>query len=474
MEEPVEEPVEDEGFCFDDENTFAVEKITQKCILDGVPHYWIKWWGFPESYNSWEPKKNVSAYALKVYEAEKKKAAASSRPMTAAEALATAKAEGLELPRGASWGSSGYRYVLSERNRRRAFRAEIGGGKGHGHRIKFGCFHTAEEAALVVARFLKSQNPPHGVMSKAIKKRSAGVQRAVQRAVRKREARKREAAEREATKDAAETAAEKLAIEAAEAEGLTLLQSDNSTGFKGVWYEPATKRRSGRYRAQVYIPVKGNFGEHSRCDVRLGAFDSAATAALAIARYKQSAEYAEVTAPPNPPTPHVSRAARKRATKKRNREKFIENRRVRTARKKAWAAAAKVEEARRVAEAGELARVGAAEAIKAAEAEGLTLLEADDNRSGFKGVSFSEKGRKYMAQVWIPANENRGGYAVALGRFDAAEMAALAIARYKQSEEYAEAMASTTRRASQESALPEGDVAQILLQIHGREHTEAA
>ena len=154
-------------------------------------------------------------------------------------------------------------------------------------------------------------------------------------------------------------------------------------------------------------------------------------------------------------------------------EKFIENRRVQTARKKAKKAAAKEEEARRVAEAAELARVGAAEAIEAAEAEGLTLLRAD-NSSGFTYVYFNQRARNYTARLRIPANEDRNGYEKKLGQFDAPEMAALAVARYMQSEEYAEATAPATPRASQKSAPPDDDVAQILLRLHGREHTEAA
>ena len=64
------------------------------------------------------------------------------------------------------------------------------------------------------------------------------------------------------------------------------------------------------------------------------------------------------------------------------------------------------------------------EAVRQAEAEGLTLLEAD-NTAGYKGVGFNSSGtaKPYQAQV------QRGGKQVSLGYFVTAEEAALIIAR---------------------------------------------
>ena len=67
----------------------------------------------------------------------------------------------------------------------------------------------------------------------------------------------------------------------------------------------------------------------------------------------------------------------------------------------------------------------AEEAVRQAEAEGLTLLKAD-NISGFKGVGFtsgSKKAKPYQAKV------QRGGMTVYLGCFATAEEAALTFAR---------------------------------------------
>ena len=64
------------------------------------------------------------------------------------------------------------------------------------------------------------------------------------------------------------------------------------------------------------------------------------------------------------------------------------------------------------------------EAVRQAEAEGLTLLEAD-NTAGFKGVAFnsSRKAKPYKTRV------PRGGKSVSLGHFATAEEAALCYAR---------------------------------------------
>ena len=66
----------------------------------------------------------------------------------------------------------------------------------------------------------------------------------------------------------------------------------------------------------------------------------------------------------------------------------------------------------------------AEEAVRQAEAEGLTLLTADNN-TGFKGVVVDSrnKGKPYQAQV------QRKGKRVFLGSFATAEEAALCIAR---------------------------------------------
>ena len=78
---------------------------------------------------------------------------------------------------------------------------------------------------------------------------------------------------------------------AAEAEGLTLLRgrSDNSTGFKGVSYDPTWASKP--FKAQL---------KHGGRDHYLGNFATAEEAALAVARFLGPEGAA---AAPTPPTP---------------------------------------------------------------------------------------------------------------------------------------------------------------------------
>ena len=76
-----------------------------------------------------------------------------------------------------------------------------------------------------------------------------------------------------------------------------------------------------------------------------------------------------------------------------------------------------------------------------AEAEGLTLLEAD-NKTGYFGVSHRPYPKPFQAQVW------RGGKVVSLGSFATAEEAALCIARSPEGQAAAAERAAAERAAS--------------------------
>ena len=151
--------------------------------------------------------------------------------MTAAEAVAQAEAEGLTLAR--SDNQSGFRKVVVDtRNRARPYEASV---QRDGKNFHLGCFATAEEAALHVARTPEAQAaaalPPPTTAAEAVAK--------------------------------------------AEAEGLTLVRSDNQAGFCGVTVTTDTGNRAKPYGARVWRDSK---------HVHLGCFATAEEAALHVAR----------------------------------------------------------------------------------------------------------------------------------------------------------------------------------------------
>ena len=87
-------------------------------------------------------------------------------------------------------------------------------------------------------------------------------------------------------------------------------------------------------------------------------------------------------------------------------------------------------------------RVGGLRCGLQAEAEGLTLLKAD-NKAGYYGVHLHYPGqpKPYEAQVW------RGGKTVHLGSFATAEEAALCVARSPEGRAAAAAQAAAERAA---------------------------
>ena len=146
----------------------------------------------------------------------------------------------------------------------------------------------------------------------------------------------------------------------AQAEGLTLLVADTKAGYYGVSLDKRGQHKP--YNAQVKRGGK---------DVHLGSFATAEEAALCIARSPEGQEAAKRAAAAPPPAPPLT----------------------------------------------------SEEARQQAEAEGLTLLKAD-NKTGYFGVNHRPgRPKPYTAQV------TRGGTMVHLGSFATAEEAALCIAR---------------------------------------------
>ena len=161
-------------------------------------------------------------------------------PMAPEETHAAAAAEGLTLLRADN--TAGFLNVTRARiHESKPFVAEVSRGV---RRHYLGCFATAEEAALAVARFLG----PEGVVAVL----------AVNAA--------------KALEPAPMTAAEANAL--AGAEGLALLRAENSTGFKGVGRQHSASK-----------PFMASVMKRGNSKTYLGSFATAEEAALAVARF---------------------------------------------------------------------------------------------------------------------------------------------------------------------------------------------
>ena len=101
------------------------------------------------------------------------------------------------------------------------------------------------------------------------------------------------------------------------------------------------------------------------------------------------------------------------------------------------------------ASAAERPPMTAEKVVRQAEAEGLTLVKAD-NISGYTGVSFE---RNYRAKPYQAKVQCRGGTQVVLGYFATAEEAALSIARTAEGRVAASAAAAPPRARSRKRPL---------------------
>jgi len=217
-----------------------------------------------------------------------------------------------------STGFFGVRLPLAKPGQPKPYQARVQRG---GTKVSLGMFATAEEAALCVAR------SPEG--------RAAAAERAA----------------------AAVPLTSEEARQQAQAEKLTLLVAENTTGYFGVHHRPGHPKP---YQAQVWRGGK---------KVSLGYFATAEEAALCVAR-----------------SPEGRAVAAERAAA--------------------------------------VVPLTSEEAQQQAQAEKLTLVMAE-NSTGYFGVTLDKPGRPkpYQARV------RRGGKLVHLGRFATAEEAALCVAR---------------------------------------------
>eukprot|EP00964_Phaeocystis_antarctica_P041869 scaffold23973_cov45-Phaeocystis_antarctica.AAC.2 len=172
--------------------------------------------------------------------------------MTSEEVRQQVQAEGLTLP--VAGNTTGYFGVhLDKPGKAKPYKAQVRRG---GEQVYLGSFATAEEAALCIAR------TPEGRAAVAAQKAAA-----------------------EAPPLTSEEARQQ-----AQAEGLTLLRADNTTGYLGVRHE--CKSKTNPYRTQVWRGGKKLY---------LGCFATAEEAALCIARSPEGREAAERVASAPPP-----------------------------------------------------------------------------------------------------------------------------------------------------------------------------
>jgi hypothetical protein len=309
-----------------------------------------------------------------------------------------------------------------------------------GNQVSLGMFATAEEAALCVARSPEGQ-----------------------------EAAKRAAA---AVAAAAPLTSEEVRLQA-QAEGLTLTKADNMTGYFGVHHMPG--------RPKPYLAKVSRGGNQ----VRLGSFATTEEAALCVARSPEGQGAAKRAAAPPPAPPLTSEEARQQALAEGLTLLKADNKtgyfgvHYKHGRPKPYLAQVKrggkdvhlgtfatAEEAAlcvaRSLEGREAAKRAAApppappltseEARQQAQAEGLTLLKAD-NKTGYFGVYLNKPShpKPYEAQV------KRGGNTVHLGSFATAEEAALCIARTPEGREAAQ-RAAASEGQGRAPAMPTGPV----------------
>lgn len=271
-------------------------------------------------------------------------------------ALQQAEAEGLTLVR--SYGSTGFKGVTysDKHGKLKPYTAQT---FRLGQTVRLGAFATAEEAALCYAR------TPEG----------------------------RAAAAKAPPPPSPPLTAEE-ALRQAEAEGLTLWQSENSV--TGYWCVTPSGTIKTPYEAQLYICGK---------KVRLGCFVTAEEAALAVAR-SPLGQVAAFT------------SSRPTASPRPERTEML------------------------------CAPLTAEAAACEAEAEGLTLLKSASSNSGYWNVHFKAdcSSRHYTALV-----RRDKGKVVHLGSFATPEEAALAVARTPEGQAAAAAAAAArlSRKRSQ-------------------------
>ena len=365
-------------------------------------------------------------------------------PLTNEEAMQQAQAEGLTLV--VAENTAGYYCVVKGKSKANPFRAVVWRG---GKDVHLGGFATAEEAALCVAR------TPEG-------------QAAAARAA--------------AAPPPARSLTSEEALQQAQAEGITLHVADNTTGYFSVYLTKPGKIKP--YKAEVSYGGKDGY---------LGYFATAEEAALHVARSpegqaameraavqlvpltsKEALQQAEaegitlrvadnktgyygVGQLPSRPKPYKAGVICD-AGKKRHLGCFA------TVEEAAlWIA--RSPEAKAAAERAESAApLTSEEARQQAQAEGLTLVPAD-NKAGYYGVCIDKPDKPKPYRVTVRRSGNCSKF-VHMGSFATAEEAALCVARSPEGQAAAKRAAAAPPLTSKE-ALQQAQAEGLMLRVAG-------
>eukprot|EP00964_Phaeocystis_antarctica_P012568 scaffold6934_cov66-Phaeocystis_antarctica.AAC.5 len=358
--------------------------------------------------------------------------AAAAPPLTSEEARQQAQAEELTLLLADN--KAGYFGVYHLPGRPKPYQARVNRG---GKLVSLGHFATAEEAALCVARSPEGQ--------------AAAAERAA----------------------AAPPLTSEEARQQAQAEELTLRVAENEVGYYGVSLAKAGQPKP--YQAHV---------QRGGRRVHLGSFATAEEAALCVARSPEGQAVAAERAAAAP-VPLTSEEARQQAqaegltllvadnkagyfgvhlnpgrskpyqAKVRRGGKQVSLGNFATAEEAALSVARSPEGHAVAAERAAAAPVPltSEEARQQAQAEGLTLIVADNN-AGYLGVCLAHPGspKPYQAKV------RRGGKEVYLGCFATAEEAALHVARSPEGQAAAARAAAAESQGTLPAAVPPGAI----------------